>query len=525
MIALRPYQEQARAAVLRAFRAGHRSTLVVAATGVGKTRIAAGLLSLARRPALFFVHTRHLVGQTAASFRALGLTTGIEMAKERVGAELPAVTVACVPSLAKRLDSFPPDSFGLVIVDECHRILGSGHRAIVDHFASAKVCGLSATPDRGDGKPLGEVFESVAFEYDIRTAIRDSDVERAEGRPGWLCPLRMQTVWVEELSLANVAMKRRDYDPENLAKQLCVESALHAVASPLIELAGSRRTIVFCASVLHARLLADVMNRYRPESTIAVAGEDKDASDRIKRFTSGGVQFLCNVALLTEGFDDPEIACVALCRPSKSRGLICQQVGRGLRVHPGKADCLVLDFTCPDAPPDLRCPADVLGGLSTEVVAELRKRAAEPIDPFALLPEVEQYVADEIRRELIVRAEFRVLEAGALSPFSILGITVGQGRYAGAPPPPALIERLAELGLTKAELRDLDLGQAEAILDGMMNRRERGLCSLKVAKKLLRFGLNPDVSREDGGEAMAALNAEGWRACPPWLRADPRFRA
>lgn len=518
-IPLRPYQQSAHDSILREYRAGVRSTLVVMPTGSGKSRVIASIAEVATRPVLVLAHTRGLVNQLADGFRALRLNVGIEMGDFRIinkDGSLPRVVVASVQSMGKRLDSYPPDSFGLVVRDEAHRAVSDSK--LLAHFATAKVLGVTATPDRTDGRPLGKVFDSVAYEYPIGDAIRD----------GVLCPLRMRSIMVDDLHLSDVRMLgKHDYDPDDLEKQLCVESALHAVAGPLLELAGNRPTIVFCATVRHARSLADVMGRYRHGAALAVAGEDKDADARIERFKRGEVQFLCNVALLTEGTDIPPIACVAMARPTKSRSLMVQAIGRGLRLHPGKADCLALDFTGADDAPDLRSPADALGGsLDPAVTQAVRKAAAEvDVEIQAALAAAENFVAEEVRRDLITQATYRELDPSSLSPFQILRVTTPAGRYAGAPAGPALVQALKDAGLRVKDCAKLDRGQAETLLEALASRRRKGLCTVKVARWLIRFGLNPDVDSAAGRDAMTAFAAAEWRFCPASIRSDPRFAA
>lgn len=510
---LRPYQQSAVTSILAAYRAGARSTLVVMPTGTGKSRVIAAVAGLASRPVLVLAHTKNLVTQLAAGFRAQGLDVSVEMGDERSSGT--RVVVASVQSMAKRLDSFPADTFGLVVRDEAHRATSDGK--ILSHFQTARLLGVTATPDRTDGRPLGKVFETVAYEYPIADAIRD----------GMLAPLRMRSIMVDGLTLSDVRLLgKHDYDPDDLEKQLCVESALHAVAGPLLDVAGSRQTIVFCATVKHARMLAEVLDRYRPGCALSVAGEDKDATSRVERFKAGDVQFLCNVALLTEGTDIPPIACVAMARPTKSRSLMVQAIGRGLRLHPGKTDCLAVDFTGMDDAPDLRSPADALGGsLDPAVAKRLRAKAKEAdLDLQAALIDAEQFVAEEVRRDLIAQAQYREIDMGALSPFQLLKVSTPAGRYAGQPAGPALIEAAKDAGLRAKDVKGLDRGQVEVLLEAMAARRRKGLCSLKTARWLLRFGLNPDVDAQAGRDAMTAFAAADWRFCPPSIRTDPRFR-
>lgn len=336
---LRHYQSAAVDAVRDAARRG-RNPLVVMPTGTGKTVVFAELIRSAEARVggrtLVLAHRAELLEQAAAKLAAVGVEASIERADLRASDDASCV-VASVQSMARkrRLERFPRDHFRRIVIDEAHHAPADTYRRVVDHF-QASVAGFTATPDRLDKRGLGGVFDEIAYRYDLRQAIAD----------GWLAPIVQQRVVVEKLDLSRIRTTRGDLDESALAAVMRQAANLHGIAVPLLREIGDRRTLVFAVNVAHAEALTAVINRYRPGTARMLAGRDSDA-DRaatLSAFAAAEFQVLVNCALLTEGFDDPGIACVAMARPTKSRALYAQAIGRGTRLHPGKGNVLILDF-------------------------------------------------------------------------------------------------------------------------------------------------------------------------------------
>lgn len=215
---LRPYQEQAVAAVEQAFNEV-RSTLIVLATGCGKTIVFSHLAAREVRRGgrvLILAHRGELLTQAIDKLRAAtGIVAGLEKAEETSAVawdEMPyTVVVGSVQSMKseRRLARFAKDEFSLIVIDECHHALTGTYRAVIDHFPEARLLGVTATPDRGDLRSLGEVFEKIAFEYSIVDAIRG----------GYLCPIRAQTVPLQ-IDLSSVAKQGGDYQAAGLGSAL-----------------------------------------------------------------------------------------------------------------------------------------------------------------------------------------------------------------------------------------------------------------------------------------------------------------
>lgn len=545
---LRDYQRAAIDGARAQLRAGKRAVLLVMPTGTGKTVVFSEAIRLAaekRGRALVLAHRTELLDQARRKLLAVAPSLRVELEQAGARASTRAdVVVASVQSLkGPRLTRFAPDAFALIIVDEAHHATAKSYRTILEHF-SGRVLGVTATPDRADETKLGEVFDAVGFTYEMKAAIAD----------GYLVPLKLRSVVVEALNLAHVKSRGGDFVEADLVAALEGDEVLLEIAGPLPGLAGDRPTIVFIAGVKNAYRLAEMLNTRtgRPGCAVALDGtSDPELRGRtLKRFERGEFQYLINVGLFTEGFDAPLVACVAIARPTQSRALFCQMIGRGTRPLTGtidaytspeqrvaaiasssKADLLVVDFTTSTAQHRLVNPIDVLGVTDPEV----RKLAAELLeqDPELDVSEAIDRAAQDARVMLTARLahEYQLL-VEEHDPFrleiDIEGARVVDMRAQNGDVDPALAglyrDQLVDLGVAKLRAAKLTVGQAYALVRALERRKRSGLCSLKAARQLQRFGLNPNVSGRDAGYAMQALQRVGWSHCPAVLRNDPRFR-
>ncbi len=536
---LRPYQLEAIEAI-RAELTRLRSTLLVLATGLGKT---VTFSSIAQRVAargkrtLVVAHRGELLEQAAATLRRFGLTVAIEQGDQRVDpSALPDVVVASVQTLReKRLASFAPDAFALVIIDEAHHSTAKSYRAVLAHFSSAKVLGVTATPDRGDGVGLGRIYESCAFRMELAAGL--------EG--GWLAPLELRTVRVDALDISNVRTVAGDFARGELEAELTRDRVLHEVAGPLAELSAGRSTIAFVAGVQQAHALAEVL-RGRGVAAAAVDGSmrPQERAKVLEDFRAGRAQVVANAMLWTEGFDAPEASCVALVRPTRSRALLVQMIGRGTRLAEGKRNCLVLDFI-PGQLQRVRLagPADVLADadLPEAIAARVRELSQECGAPLAeLIARAREYeaAAEEATREeeqrrlaesrRLVREVGVVYACARLDVSTLLACIEGiprAARQAGAgasQASPELIARLRKAGFNAPDT--ITRQEAFALFMVLEQRRAQGLCTLKQAKRLRAYGLRDDVTFADAREALDMIAANGWRP-PPHLYRDDRFVA
>ncbi len=499
---LRPYQTDAINAIRAEMRA-HQSTLVVMATGLGKTVTFAEIARLVAQKGgrtLILAHRGELLTQAQGKLLALGVEVGVEKASQSAGSE--PVVVASVQTLrGDRLAAWPRDVFRMVVVDEAHRATAKSYRDILDHFSSAKVLGVTATPDRLDGKGMGEVFESVAYRYGMRAAIRD----------GWLVPLKAQRVHVDGLDLSAVRTAAADLHQGELdeAMRACVDG----VAEPLVRLAGERPTIVFGVTVAHAHAMAEALNRRRPGSARAIDGTAKAEARAfaIEGFHAGDFQFLVNCALFTEGFDAPATSCVAVVRPTKSRALYTQMVGRGTRLSEGKGDCLILDFGGNSGRHSLAGPSDVLGGHESDDVRALLQQFMESgaVDLEDALDQA-QHQSQE-RREGEQRRKLKEWWAEAVNPFLVS--SPASLPAAG----PAATERqrdfLQRKGLKLPE--ELPQDAASRLIANLRQRHSKGLSSYKQSRLLARHGIDARaMSFDQASQKIGTLLAQ-WQHQTP----------
>jgi superfamily II DNA or RNA helicase len=510
-VVLRPYQVEA-VARIDAELAANRATLLLLPTGCGKTIVFCEVIrrAVARgERALVLAHRGELLDQAAAKLRAAGIArVGVEKAEQRADGE--PVVVASVQTLrGRRLAEIAPDAFGLVVVDEAHHAPAKGYRAVLRHFSAAKVLGVTATADRLDGKGLGAVFDSVAYEYSIRDAIRQ----------GYLAPIAAKRVHVEGMDLSRVRTLAGDLNQGDLARALMSERCVREIAHPLCELAGDRKTVVFAVNVAHAEAVTAVLNSQRRSCARWLSGDISDAERRqvLADYRAGRFQFLANCALLTEGWDEPSVSCVAIARPTMSRALYTQMVGRGTRLYPGKRDLLVLDFVGNSGRHRLISTADVLAGqtVADDDVATAAELLAKLLPSLDALEMAEAFIAaDRERAEAeAAEAERQAARANAaayaehprwpdLPPAVTAFITEDVDPFAGdddldiGPVSDAPWARREATPRQRACLQrfglraptELTAGQASAIIDMLIARAKAGFCTIKQARLLRRLG-------------------------------------
>lgn len=341
-IVLRDYQRKALAAVLAAKDRGLNRVMVVMATGCGKTTVFAALVDEFERaygaPSLVLAHRHELLTQAAARVASFAprLQVGIEGGNQSAPYEC-QVVVAGVQSVGrpdtKRLDWFHP---GLMIIDEGHHTPADSYQIAMRRFGSYDgtcfTLGVTATDHRMDNKPLhgeaGAIFEDVVFRFGLRDAVRE----------GWLVDLKGYRV-ATDVDLSSIKSLGGDYNQSQLARAVNTQERNYTAYRHWREVAGDRRTIIFCVDVQHAKDVAELFRSHH------VAAEHVDGTMKmdqregiLRRFNSGRTQVLVNVDVATEGFDAPATDCVLLLRPTQSWSLYAQMVGRGLRTLGGTVD-------------------------------------------------------------------------------------------------------------------------------------------------------------------------------------------
>lgn len=334
---LREPQLEAIQNTVEAIGRGHYLGLWCLPTGVGKTFAAVELMRLLGMPTLFCVHRDPLVRQTQNTLAEWWPQARVGVVKAERNEWDRDVVIASIQSLnEKRLSQIPPDRFGLVVVDEAHHIASPSWSRAVTHFDSGFRLGLSATPDRLDGKGLAEFFgPQPLYSYSLLRAIRD----------GYLVDVRQYAVKTGD-SLDGVESQAGDFVNAQLAEVIDTDERNQTIVEAWRKHASDRLTICFCINIDHAKRLAAQFNADGVEA-VAITGE-MEVEERailLEGFAEGQFKVLTSVQIFTEGFDCPPTSCVIMARPTRSRAFYTQCVGRALRLWPGKRDALVLDIT------------------------------------------------------------------------------------------------------------------------------------------------------------------------------------
>lgn len=547
-IRMRDYQSRAADAVMQAFTESN-TALVVMPTGTGKTVLFSEIIRRFHpRRAMVLAHREELIFQAKNKIQSVtGLSVDVEMAAFRAETRnhllsTPDVIVSTVQTQTAgnaggRMNNFKPEDFGLLICDEGHHATASSWRRVIEYYREnplLKVLGVTATPDRADEEALGQVYETVAFDYEILDAIRD----------GWLVPINQQMVEVHGLDFSTVKTTAGDLNGGDLAAVMEYESNLHGIADPTIEIAGQRRTLVFAASVAHAERLCEIFNRHRIGCAAWVCGKtDKDDRRRIlSDFACGAVQYVVNVGVLTEGFDDPGVECIAMARPTKSRSLYAQMAGRATRPLPGVVDgherdtpeqrcaailasrkpsCLIIDFVGNAGRHKLMTTADILGGnVSDEVSARAAKMARESGVPVRMdtaleMAEEEIKAEQEKRKQLEEARRARLLakakySAQTVDPFDAFGLTPQRDR--GWDVGKQLSEKQTQILLRQGiDPAGMNYAAAKQLLNELFRRWDKKLCTLKQTQLLRKYGYTGEYTMDEARSMIDAIKAAGWR--------------
>lgn len=545
---MRDYQEAAREGIIKRWETDC-STLAVLPTGLGKTVLFADVIRWnwehRHQRTMVLAHREELILQAADKIRRVtGLEVQIEMGEYRVNnwfGDMPPVIVSTVQTHCAggdgggRMSKFDPQDFGLVVIDEAHHATSSTYKRCLRWYLQneeCKVLGVTATPDRADAEALGTVFESVAYEYQIMDAINN----------GWLVPIEQQMVTVGTLDFSGVRTTAGDLNQGDLAEIMEEENNLQGIAVPTVEICGDKRAIVFAATVAQAERLAEILNRYKPNSASWVSGKtDKEERRRIlAEFKAGHLQYVVNVGVLTEGFDDSGVEVVIMARPTKSRALYAQMAGRGTRPaetvagllgdcatpadrvsmirNSRKPKCLIVDFVGNSGRHKLCSTADILGGadIDLEVIETVAKKARQYGKPLDMAAEIERARLEIEARKRVEEARRLGLKARAeyltskVDPFNVWDITpvketaYDKRRRFTAKQAQVLLERIG------VDPGKIPYGQGKQLLDEYFRRINNNMASLKQAALLRKKGFSMPL-RHDAANRMISRMAANWK--------------
>ncbi|KAF2668635.1 P-loop containing nucleoside triphosphate hydrolase protein [Microthyrium microscopicum] len=352
-VRLRDYQEECIQSVLSYLKNGHKRLGISLATGSGKTVVFTQLIDRIKPPqkhatqTLILAHRRELVEQAARHCTNAypNKSVDIELGKSQASGAAD-ITVASIQSIMskERLEKYDPKNFKLVLVDEAHHIVAPQYLDVLGHFGlrplqedAPALVGVSATFSRFDGIKLGTAIDHIVFHKDYVDMIGD----------GWLSDVLFTTVKLENADLSKVKTGANgDFSTGSLGRAINNEENREAtVKSWLLRCSKRKSTIVFCVDVQHVVDLAAQFGRYNIEARyVTGTTSGKRRSETIDAFRNGEFPVLLNCGVFTEGTDIPNIDCVLLARPTQSRNLLIQMIGRGMRLSPGKENCHIIDM-------------------------------------------------------------------------------------------------------------------------------------------------------------------------------------
>lgn len=513
---LRPYQKEAKESVFREWEEGKARTLLVLPTGTGKTIVFAKITEDCVRQGqrvLILAHRGELLEQAADKIRkATGLGCATEKAEQTCMGSWFRVVVGSVQTLMRtsRLTNFPSDYFNTIIIDEAHHCISDSYQKVLNHFTDARILGVTATPDRGDMRNLGSVFESLAYEYTLPKAIRE----------GYLSPIKAQTIPLK-LDLTGVGTQAGDFKTADLGTAL--DPYLYQIADEMFKYCKDRKTVVFLPLVKTSQKFRDILNT-KGFRAAEVNGSSQDRAEILKDFEEDRYNVLCNSMLLTEGWDCPSVNCVIVLRPTKVRALYSQMVGRGTRLYPGKEYLLLLDFLWYTERHELCHPAHLIcenDEVARQMTKNLEERAgAAPID----LEEAEHQASEDViaqREEALANQlkEMRSRKKKLVDPLQYemsiqaedLSGYVPSFGWEMAPPSDKQLKQLEKQGIFPDQIENA--GKAAKLLDRLSKRREDGLTTPKQIRFLESKGFQHVGTWKfnDAKNMIDRIAAVGWR--------------
>ncbi len=567
----RDYQEEDVEAIIREW-LSVRATLYSAATGLGKTFVMTEVVErrLPKR-ALLLAHRSELIWQARNSFLRRGIECEVEKGELTAGTSIfnrAPVVLATVQTMSsgkenyKRMQRFDPMDFDTLLYDECHHSVSAGNKKIVKYFLDGnpniKVLGVTATPDRADEEALGQLFETTAAERDILFGVDN----------GWLVEPLQLMVHVGSIDLSHIGTRCGDLNGEKLAAIMEAEEPAQKVVQATLEcqfglkenalseidpkdwgaiLLANRepkRTIVFTVSVRQAEMVSNIFNRVIPGISNWLCGKTKDdeRTSIFSSFDSGATSTLVNCGVTTEGYDNPFVELISVARPTLSRSLYAQMIGRGTRPLPGIVDGLanrmqrllaiarsakprvtILDFEGNSGKHKLVTTADILGGnVSDEAVKSAKERAKKsegPVDMRRVLKEEERKILEEMERQrraeearkakLVAKARYSTT---TVNPFDVLDLTPAtksKGWDKGKVLSEAQTNMLLKQGI---DPKNMTFTQAKQIINELFRRWKGKLCTMKQSKLLKAHGYETkEMTMDNASQLITQLKANGWR--------------
>ena len=514
-VELRPYQEEARRSVEDAWISGTKRTLLVLPTGTGKTIVFAKITEdMVRngKHVLILAHRGELLDQAADKIKkSTGLGCSVEKAEQSCLDSWFNVTVGSVQSLQRetRLQKFEQDHFDVIIVDEAHHAVSDGYQRVLGYFNDANVLGVTATPDRGDMRNLGEYFESLAYEYTLPKAIKE----------GYLSPIKALTVPLK-IDMTGVGVQAGDFKAGEIGSAL--DPYLEQIATEMETYCRGRKTVVFLPLIKTSQKFTAILQEHG-FAAAEVNGNSDDREEVLKDFDKGRYNVLCNSMLLTEGWDCPSVDCVIVLRPTKVRSLYSQMVGRGTRLYPGKKELLLIDFLWMTERHELCHPAALICDdeeVARKMTKNLEENPGEAVDIEAAEEKASNDVTIEREEALAAqlaaqrRKKSRLVDplqyAMSINARDLVDYVPPFG-WAAQDPSQDQRDRLEKLGIRSDNVKSQ--GEADMLLDKLSERKAKGLATPRQIKQLEMRGFQNvgTWSFEQARNLIDRIAGNGWK--------------
>lgn len=515
MIELRPYQEEARTAIFEQWDSGVQKTLLVLPTGCGKTIVFAKVTEDCVRKGervLILAHRGELLEQAADKIqKSTGLGCAVEKADQSCQESWFRIVVGSVQTLMreKRLGQFPTDYFDTIIIDEAHHCISDSYQRVLEHFPAAHVLGVTATPDRGDMRNLGQYFESLAYEYTLPKAIKE----------GYLSPIKALTIPLK-IDMSSVSVQAGDFKAGDIGTAL--DPYLEGIAEEMEKYCRGKKTVVFLPLVKTSQKFRDVLNAHGFRAA-EINGKSRERTEILQDFETGKFNVLCNSMLLTEGWDCPSVDCIVVLRPTKVRSLYCQMVGRGTRLFPGKDHLLLLDFLWHTERHELCHPTSLICE-SEEVAQKMTQNLEETAGQAVDIEEAEKTASEDVvaqREEALAKqlAEMKRRKKKLVDPLQFemsiqaedLSSYVPAFGWEMGPPSEKQKKTLEKLGILPDQIENA--GKASKLLERLDKRRQENLTTPKQIRFLEGRGFQHvgtwqfDTARK----LIDRIAANGWR--------------
>ena len=532
-LTLRPYQEEARNAIMEKWEAGTDKLLLVLPTGTGKTIVfSAVTMDRVRQGSrvLILAHRGELLDQAADKLRK---STGLGSALEKAGSSCMGswfrVVVGSVQTMMRenRLKQFPENYFSTIIVDEAHHCISDSYQKVLQHFPKSKVLGVTATPDRGDMRDLGSYFEQIAYEYTLPQAIREK----------YLCPIKALTIPLK-IDISQVGISAGDFKVGEIGTAL--DPYLEQIAAEMEKYCRNKKTVAFLPLVKTSQKFKDILIEHGFQAA-EVNGNSDDRAEILRDFDAGKYNVLCNSMLLTEGWDCPSVDCIIVLRPTKVRSLYCQMIGRGTRLNPGKDHLLLLDFLWMTERHELCHPASLIcedRDIAQQMTNNLAKQAGQEVD----IETAEQTASEDVqaqREEALAKklAEQRLKKSRLVDPlqFEMSIADMDLTNYVPPfgrdmqPPTDAQKQILEKLQINPEGVESA--GKADLLIDRIRQRQRDGMATPRQIKQLENRGFENvgTWSFEQAKRLIDRIAGNGWRTpfdinphsyMPPEIRDD-----